>query len=143
GGLPRRRVPSGRVETCIRASTFRAFARYADTAASDPGHAATAGARAAFHRSSRGVPSVEMRAGPGRRSVGLSPATPGLAMIHDSLLDTIGRTPVVRLHRLAPANVELYAKVEAFNPGGSVKDRLAIAIILDAEARGVLKPGDT
>ncbi len=64
-------------------------------------------------------------------------------MIHDSILDTIGRTPVVRLHRLAPSNVTLYAKVEAFNPGGSVKDRLALAIILDAEARGQLKPGDT
>lgn len=64
-------------------------------------------------------------------------------MIHDSILDTIGRTPVVRLHRVAPKGVELYAKVEAFNPGGSVKDRLAIAIILDAEARGLLKPGDT
>lgn len=64
-------------------------------------------------------------------------------MIHDSILDTIGRTPVVRLHRLAPAHVQLYAKVEAFNPGGSVKDRLALAIILDAEARGALKPGDT
>jgi len=64
-------------------------------------------------------------------------------MIHDSILDTIGRTPVVRLHRIAPPRVELYAKVESFNPGGSVKDRLAIAIILDAEARGLLKPGDT
>lgn len=64
-------------------------------------------------------------------------------MIHDSILDTIGKTPVVRLHRLGPGNVELYAKVESFNPGGSVKDRLALAIILDAEARGVLKPGDT
>jgi len=64
-------------------------------------------------------------------------------MIHDSILDTIGRTPVVRLHRLAPKHVTLYAKVEAFNPGGSVKDRLALAIILDAEARGQLKPGDT
>jgi len=63
--------------------------------------------------------------------------------IHDSILDTIGRTPVVRLHRLAPPGVELHAKVEAFNPGGSVKDRLALAIILDAEARGALKPGDT
>ncbi len=63
--------------------------------------------------------------------------------IHDSILDTIGRTPVVRLHRIAPANVTLYAKVESFNPGGSVKDRLAIAIILDAEAKGLLKPGDT
>lgn len=64
-------------------------------------------------------------------------------MIHDSILDTIGYTPVVRLQRIAPANVTLYAKVESFNPGGSVKDRLAIAIILDAEARGLLKPGDT
>ena len=63
--------------------------------------------------------------------------------IHDSILDTIGRTPVVKLHRIAPAHVELYAKVEAFNPAGSVKDRLALAIILDAEARGALKPGDT
>ena len=50
--------------------------------------------------------------------------------IHDSILDTIGRTPVVKLHRIAPAHVELYAKVEAFNPAGSVKDRLALAIIL-------------
>lgn len=64
-------------------------------------------------------------------------------MIHDSILDTIGHTPVVRLHRLAPSHVTLYVKVEAFNPGGSVKDRLAIAIILDAEEKGLLKPGDT
>ena len=64
-------------------------------------------------------------------------------MIHDSILDTIGRTPVVRLQRIAPAGVELYAKVESFNPGGSVKDRLAIAIVLDAETKGLLKPGDT
>ena len=64
-------------------------------------------------------------------------------MIYDSIVDTIGRTPVVRLNRLAPANVTIYAKAESFNPGGSVKDRLALAIILDAEARGLLKPGDT
>ncbi|CAG4969966.1 cysteine synthase A [Novilysobacter luteus] len=64
-------------------------------------------------------------------------------MLHDSIVDTIGRTPVVRLHRLTPDHVTLYAKVESFNPGGSVKDRLALAIILDAEARGALKPGDT
>ena len=63
--------------------------------------------------------------------------------IHDSILDTIGRTPVVKLHRVAPAHVELYAKVEAFNPAGSVKDRLALAIVLDAEGKGLLKPGDT
>ena len=59
-------------------------------------------------------------------------------MIYDSILDTIGRTPVVRLNRIAPSHVTLFAKVESFNPGGSVKDRLAIAIILDAEARGLL-----
>lgn len=64
-------------------------------------------------------------------------------MLFDTILDTIGHTPVVRLRRIAPANVALYAKVEFFNPGGSVKDRLALAIILDAEARGALKPGDT
>ena len=63
--------------------------------------------------------------------------------IHDSILDTIGRTPVVKLHRVAPRHVQLYAKVESFNPGGSVKDRLALAIVLDAEAKGLLKPGDT
>jgi cysteine synthase A len=64
-------------------------------------------------------------------------------MIHDSILGTIGNTPIIRLHRLAPKHVELYVKVEAFNPAGSVKDRLALAIILDAEQRGVLKPGQT
>jgi cysteine synthase A len=63
--------------------------------------------------------------------------------VHDSILDTIGHTPVVRLHRIAPRNVTLFAKAESFNPGGSVKDRLAIAIVLDAEAQGLLKPGDT
>ncbi|BBO52883.1 cysteine synthase A [Stenotrophomonas maltophilia] len=63
--------------------------------------------------------------------------------LYDSILDTVGNTPIVRLQRLAPPQVSLYAKVESFNPGGSVKDRLALAIILDAEARGLLKPGDT
>ena len=63
--------------------------------------------------------------------------------LYDNILDTIGRTPVVRLQRLAPAHVRLYVKVESFNPGGSVKDRLALAIVLDAEAKGLLKPGDT
>lgn len=64
-------------------------------------------------------------------------------MIHDSILDTIGHTPIVKLHRLAPDQVDLYVKVESFNPGGSVKDRLALAIVLDAEAKGLLNPGDT
>ncbi|HEY1589978.1 MAG TPA: cysteine synthase A, partial [Rhodanobacter sp.] len=64
-------------------------------------------------------------------------------MIYNSILDTIGNTPIIKLHRLAPKHVELYVKVEAFNPAGSVKDRLALAIILDAEQRGTLKPGQT
>ena len=63
--------------------------------------------------------------------------------LHDSILDTIGRTPIVRLNRIGPAHATLYAKIESFNPGGSVKDRLALAIVLDAEQRGLLKPGDT
>lgn len=64
-------------------------------------------------------------------------------MIYDSILHTIGRTPIVRINRIAPAGVTLYAKCEFFNPGGSVKDRLAIAIIEDAEKSGALKPGQT
>ncbi|HEY1411093.1 MAG TPA: cysteine synthase A [Rhodopila sp.] len=64
-------------------------------------------------------------------------------MIYDSILGTIGRTPIVRIQRLAPANVTLYAKCEFFNPLSSVKDRLAIALIEDAESRGALKPGQT
>jgi cysteine synthase A len=64
-------------------------------------------------------------------------------MIYESILATIGRTPIVRLTHLAPAGVAIYVKCEFFNPAASVKDRLAIAIILDAESRGTLKPGQT
>ncbi|MEA5446069.1 cysteine synthase A [Gammaproteobacteria bacterium AB-CW1] len=64
-------------------------------------------------------------------------------MIYDSILDTIGNTPIVKLKRLAPEGIDFYVKVEAFNPMASVKDRLAIAIIEDAERRGVLKRGQT
>ena len=64
-------------------------------------------------------------------------------MIHDSILGTIGNTPVVRINRLAPSHVTMYVKCEAFNPMSSVKDRLAIAMIEDAERRGTLKPGQT
>ncbi len=64
-------------------------------------------------------------------------------MIYESILGTIGRTPVVRINRLAPPGVTMYVKCEFFNPLSSVKDRLAIAIIEDAERRGVLKPGQT
>ncbi|MGH8176411.1 MAG: cysteine synthase A [Steroidobacter sp.] len=64
-------------------------------------------------------------------------------MIYENILGTIGRTPIVRINRLAPSNVTMYVKCEFFNPLASVKDRLAIAIIEDAERRGVLKPGQT
>lgn len=64
-------------------------------------------------------------------------------MIHESILSTIGSTPIVRVRRLAPAHVALYLKCEFFNPLGSVKDRLAIAVIEDAERSGALAPGQT
>ena len=64
-------------------------------------------------------------------------------MILDSILDTIGRTPIVRINRLAPKGVEMFVKCEFFNPMSSVKDRLALAIVLDAERSGALKPGQT
>ncbi|MEP7243220.1 MAG: cysteine synthase A [Gammaproteobacteria bacterium] len=64
-------------------------------------------------------------------------------MIYDSILGTIGRTPIVRINRLAPKNVTMYVKCEFFNPLSSVKDRLAIGIIEDAERSGALKPGQT
>jgi cysteine synthase A len=64
-------------------------------------------------------------------------------MIYDNILGTIGRTPIVKINRLAPSHVTMYVKCEFFNPLGSVKDRLAIAIIEDAERRGTLKPGQT
>ena len=60
-----------------------------------------------------------------------------------SILGTVGNTPVVRIERLAPDGVNLYVKIEAFNPLGSVKDRLALGVIEDAEKRGTLKPGQT
>lgn len=61
----------------------------------------------------------------------------------DSILGTIGNTPVVRINNLGPKHVNLYVKIEAFNPMGSVKDRLALGVIEDAERRGELKPGQT
>lgn len=60
-----------------------------------------------------------------------------------SILETVGRTPVVRINKLAPRGVELHVKVEAFNPLGSVKDRLALGVIEEAERSGALKPGQT
>ena len=64
-------------------------------------------------------------------------------MIYNDILETIGHTPIVRLNRIAPDHTTVYVKVEAFNPMASVKDRLAFAIINDAEQRGVLSPGQT
>ena len=60
-----------------------------------------------------------------------------------NILETVGNTPVVRINRLAPPNVNLFVKIEAFNPLGSVKDRLALGVIEDAERTGTLKPGQT
>jgi cysteine synthase len=60
-----------------------------------------------------------------------------------SILETVGNTPVVRINKLAPAGIDLYVKIEAFNPLGSVKDRLALGVIEDAERTGALKPGQT
>src|SRR3954462_8915472 len=60
-----------------------------------------------------------------------------------NILETVGNTPVVKIGKLAPPGVRLYAKVEAFNPMGSVKDRLALGVIEDAERSGKLKPGQT
>ncbi len=64
-------------------------------------------------------------------------------MIYNNILETIGNTPVIKIQKLAPQGRDIYVKAEAFNPMGSVKDRLALGIILDAEKRGVLKPGQT
>jgi cysteine synthase len=64
-------------------------------------------------------------------------------MIYDDILQTIGNTPIVRLNRMAPPGTEVYVKVESFNPLASVKDRLAYAIIKDAEDSGALAPGQT
>src|SRR6201986_786293 len=64
-------------------------------------------------------------------------------MIYDNILGTIGKTPPFQVQRLAPKNVTMYVKCEFFNPLSSVKDRLAIGIIEDAERKGTLKPGQT
>jgi cysteine synthase A len=64
-------------------------------------------------------------------------------VIYNNILETIGNTPVVKINRLAPEGIDMYVKVEAFNPMASVKDRLAIGVIEDAERKGLLKPGQT
>ncbi|MCG8370950.1 MAG: pyridoxal-phosphate dependent enzyme, partial [Proteobacteria bacterium] len=64
-------------------------------------------------------------------------------MKYNSILDTVGNTPLVRLNKLGPEGVNVWVKIEAFNPMGSVKDRMALAMIEDAERSGALKPGQT
>ena len=72
-----------------------------------------------------------------------SRTTSGRGRLFNSVVDTIGDTPCIRVNNLAPDHVRLYVKAEFFNPAASVKDRLAISIIEEAERRGDLKPGQT
>ena len=72
-----------------------------------------------------------------------SRTTEGRGQLYQSVLDTIGNTPCIRINTLAPEGVELYVKAEFFNPAASVKDRLAVSIIEEAERSGALKPGQT
>ena len=76
-------------------------------------------------------------------SLQASRTTDGRGRLYDSVVDTIGNTPCIRVNRIAPKHVRLYVKAEFFNPAGSVKDRLAISIIEQAERSGDLKPGQT
>ena len=69
--------------------------------------------------------------------------TEGRGRLYDSVLDTIGNTPCIRLNNIAPKHVRIYVKAEFFNPASSVKDRLAVSIIEEAERSGALKPGQT
>jgi cysteine synthase A len=71
------------------------------------------------------------------------PAGEKMGHLYQSILETVGNTPVVRINNLAPPDVDLYVKIEAFNPLGSVKDRLALGVIEAAEKSGELKPGQT
>src|SRR5690242_4433547 len=83
---------------------------------------------------------------PNRRDTMTSNAsrtTNGRGRLYDSVVDTIGDTPCIRVNNLAPEHVRLYVKAEFFNPAGSVKDRLALNIIESAERKGLLKPGQT
>eukprot|EP00217_Crustomastix_stigmatica_P009857 CAMPEP_0183789062 /NCGR_PEP_ID=MMETSP0803_2-20130417/185_1 /TAXON_ID=195967 /ORGANISM="Crustomastix stigmata, Strain CCMP3273" /LENGTH=390 /DNA_ID=CAMNT_0026033221 /DNA_START=53 /DNA_END=1225 /DNA_ORIENTATION=+ len=86
----------------------------------------------------RASPAKARRAG-GRRALVAAPR----AQIYENITQTIGNTPVIKINKLAPEGVTMYAKAEFFNPLSSVKDRLAIAVIEDAERKGLLKPGDT
>src|SRR5262245_53824788 len=86
---------------------------------------------------------ISCLASPWSRTHGRTASIKRGGMIHDSILGTIGKTPIVRIQRLAPNHTTMYVKCEFFNPLASVKDRLAIAIIEDAERTGALSPGQT
>merc|ERR1712159_566834 len=90
-----------------------------------------AGARRAGLDRKRGTTATSAR-----RAVSTTPR----ARIYENILETVGDTPVIKINRMAPEGVEMYVKAEYFNPLSSVKDRLAVAVITDAERRGVLKP---
>ena len=64
-----------------------------------------------------------------------------MTKIYENITELIGQTPIVKLQQVAPDSADVYVKLEAFNPGGSVKDRIALAMIRAAEADGRLKPG--
>ena len=66
-----------------------------------------------------------------------------MGRIYENILETVGNTPVVKVGKLAPEGINLFVKIEAFNPLGSVKDRLALGVIEDGERSGALKPGQT
>jgi len=66
-----------------------------------------------------------------------------MGILYNNILETVGRTPVVRINKLAPSGINLYVKIESFNPMASVKDRLALGVIEDAERSGALQPGQT
>src|SRR6187399_789252 len=88
-------------------------------------------------------PDPNSHAGSHGRTLGFLKAQEIPMARYQNILETIGNTPVVRLNKLAPPGVNVYVKVEAFNPMGSVKDRMARAVIEDAERSGALKPGQT
>jgi cysteine synthase A len=66
-----------------------------------------------------------------------------MANYFNNILETIGNTPIVQINKLVPPGIDLFVKVESFNPMGSVKDRMALSVIQQAEREGVLKPGQT
>ena len=94
------------------------------------------------HISPRWLPSHTKTRYLGKASI-VSPEEQPMGHKYANILETVGNTPVVRINKLAPPGVNLFVKIEAFNPLGSVKDRLALGVIEDAEKTGKLKPGQT